>query len=510
MIYEKYFQKDFDEIVKSKNKDIKHLLNDKNYLISGDFYGIQKFIFEGLSTTKASQVLRAKSAFVQIFTNYIAKYICYKLEISEEYILSSNAGKFEIISPKKFDLSKIQKEINEYFLKNFYGLSGVSICSIEFDGRDFHNKEKYRELRDKISKEVEKQKYKKFDLVNEKNYVLEYDKNINNQNLCKICNIRKITDKNCDICNMFVQLGKDLVKREQIIYSSKDLGLYFGEFETKIIIDKKLKSYVKKDKFDTPMTFENLAKNSCREIDTGIEALAILKADVDSMGNFLKDSDVTDNFENFDCFSKTLDNFFSLYVPKIIREKYPYTYTIFAGGDDLFLVGAWDEVLELAREIHKEFRKFIKNELSISFGIAIAKPSHPISHLADYTEELLEEAKGIDSDKNAINLFRENVKWKSYLETYEKLKEIFDEIEEKDINTSFLYRLLEVIELSKKVKYEDDVLSTIWKSKLSYSFARNMDKKYFDILGKLSKEIENNPSETKMFLSEYIYKRRDK
>ncbi len=309
---------------------------------------------------------------------------------------------------------------------------------------------------------------------------------------------------------MFVQLGKDLVKREQTIYSSKDLGLNFDGFETKIVIDKKLKSYVKKDKFDTPMTFENLAKNSCQEIDTGIEALAVLKADVDSMGNFLKDSDVTDNFENFDCFSKTLDNFFSLYVPKLMREKYPYTYTIFAGGDDLFLVGAWDEVLELAREIHKEFKKFIKNKLSISFGIAIAKPSHPISHLADYTEELLEEAKGIDTNKNAISLFRETVKWKSYLETYEKLKEIFDEIEDKDINTSFLYRLLEVIELSKKVKYEDDILSTIWKSKLSYSFARNMDKKYFDILGKLSKEIENNPSETKMFLSEYIYKRRDK
>ena len=63
--------------------------------------------------------------------------------------------------------------------------------------------------------------------------------------------------------------------------------------------------------------------------------------------------------------------------------------------------------------------------------------------------------------------------------------------------------------MSKKVKYERDILSTIWKSKLSYSFSRNNDKLGEDIYRLLDQHIDNNPKETKIFLSEFIYKRRD-
>ena len=69
--FEDYFNKEFIEL-KDKQKDIKELLTSENmYLISGDFYGIQKFIFDGLTTKNAAKVLRAKSAFVQLFTSYI-------------------------------------------------------------------------------------------------------------------------------------------------------------------------------------------------------------------------------------------------------------------------------------------------------------------------------------------------------------------------------------------------------------------------------------------------------
>jgi CRISPR-associated protein Csm1 len=107
-----------------------------------------------------------------------------------------------------------------------------------------------------------------------------------------------------------------------------------------------------------------------------------------------------------------------------------------------------------------------------------------------------------------VTLFGESVKWQSYIETFTKLEEEFAKIDEQDINSAFLYRLLELIELSKKVKYEDDWEATIWKSKLNYTFSRNMDEKYNELLDVLDKEIEQNPKETKMFLSEFIYKRR--
>ncbi len=128
------------------------------YLISGDFYGIQKFIFTWSSAKNAAKVLEAKSAFVQLFTSVISKYICNKLGIDEKYILSTNAGKFEILSPTIDEniLKDIQKTINQYFIKNFYGLSGINLCFVSCVKDDFEESKKYKILREKIASEYRK------------------------------------------------------------------------------------------------------------------------------------------------------------------------------------------------------------------------------------------------------------------------------------------------------------------------------------------------------------------
>jgi CRISPR-associated protein Csm1 len=520
-------KKRFKELIEQP-KDISSLLETKMLLISGDFYGIQKFIFDRLSTKNASKVLRAKSAYIQIFTEYLARYICSKLKISESSILSMNAGKFEILAPRKeFDLEAIQQKVDEFFVKNFYGLSGVMISSVECKKEDFNDTTKYKALRKKIIDSVEDRKFQKFNLFEESSYdVLSYDTNVDNQSLCPICNIRKIQKKkdSCRICNGFVELGKKLsFEHQEELVDSSELGIDFDkDFIIDIELNKKIKSYIL---FDgrSPAEFKTLADNSCKDLETGIKSLAILKADVDNMGKFLEKSDVTNSFENFDVFSKTMDSFFSVYIPNMMKEKYPNTYTVFAGGDDLFLLGAWDEVLEMTREIEREFKAFVKSdELSISFGIAIAKPSTPISYLADYTEHLLEEAKGIDEEKevkhpkDAISLFGETIKWSDYLSVYNRLYGALEDFEA-HLNTAFLYRLLELIEMSKKLNYEHDIPSAMWKSKFRYSFKRNVlekmktqeqKQKAEDMLKLLGELIAKQPKETKMVVNEFIYKRR--
>jgi len=519
-------EKRFEDLIE-KPKDISTLLKKDMFLISGDFYGIQKFIFDRLSTKNASKVLRAKSAFIQIFTEYLARYICNELKIGENSILSMNAGKFEILSDKEIDLDSIQKKIDKYFIKNFYGLSGVMISSVECNKEDFKEGERYKAFRKEIIDSVEDKKFQKFNLFKKDAFdILEYDTNIDNSTLCPICNIRKIeaTKENCFICDSFIKLGRRLSKDSDELVFSNQIGIDFDDdFVIKIRLRPKIKSYVLFDG-NSPADFKVLADNSCQELETGIKSLAVLKADVDNMGKFLEKSDVTNSFENFDTFSRTMDNFFSIYIPEIMRKKYPNTYTVFAGGDDLFLLGAWDEVLNLAREVESEFKSFVKSkDLSISFGIAIAKPTTPISYLADYTEKLLEEAKDIDDGKevahpkDAISLFRETVKWSDYLEVYTKLYSTLEGFEE-HLNTAFLYRLLELIEMSKRVKYSDDIPSTMWKSKFRYSFNRNVlekmknsdnRKKAEEILTLLSELIDKNPKETKMVVNEFIYKRRE-
>jgi CRISPR-associated protein Csm1 len=225
------------------------------------------------------------------------------------------------------------------------------------------------------------------------------------------------------------------------------------------------------------------------------------------MGRYIKNPKVTKSFEDFDTFSKGLDAFFSLHIAETMRKKFPHTYTVFGGGDDLFIVGAWDEVLALAREVHDRFANYVKHNLSISFSIALAKPSTPIAFMAEHTEELLEEAKAIDEEKDALSMFGETVKWKRYLTCFKELMPQLEKAEEHlELKTAWLYRILELIEMRKQMK--TDPTKSIWKSKLAYTISRNIRDANDTFRSVLDRMIESYPEESKLVLTEFIYKRR--
>jgi len=556
-------------------------------LIAGDFFGIQKFIFSGVTTKYASKVLRAKSAFIQIFIKTIAIYIAEELNISYLNIITTNAGKFEILSPIKGDknrqekiLKSIQSELNNFFVREYFGESGVGISWIECKREDFNSKKSYKALRDRLATKVELKKFSKFNLQSMEP-LMEYDEDIDNQNLCEFCNKRKgeIVEEEsgdkiytiCSHCRKFVDIGKNLATKRYILFTKNNKSKtaidiynnYSIEFKESIDISKidenillifdiskedssekfakwELSSYVKTDKNRKIYTFGELAECSCGRCkensfkkDEGIEAIIALKADVDGMGNFIKNSSITDSFTKFNFFSRIVDYFFSVYVPYIMQKKYSNTYTIFAGGDDLFLIGAWDEVIELAKEVERDFKEFAnpkESSLSISMGLILTKPTRPINYIAQIAESALEDAKEfccirengickeiIESkecesikereEKDAITLFGETLKWENYLTVYKTLEESFDKYH--NITTSTLYRLLDFCEMSKEVKYKNNILATMWKSKLNYLFYRNMNiEKDKKLMKTLSNKIENYPKETKVFLVEFIYKRR--
>jgi len=523
-------------------------------LINGDFFGIQDFIFNEIEAKSASKVLRGKSAFVQLLTKVIAFYIVDELELGFLSIISESAGKFEILAPNsdeiKEKLKKIQKELNNYFVKDFFGETGLGISFIECGLFDFIVKDNYKKQRDDLSKEVEKTKLNKFDLLNS-NYEIKWDKELNNQNQCFACKKRvgsdreNIDKKVCDNCFRFIKIGKELTKKHYLVIN-KNSGIEIFDGYYISFVDKKedikgyknniavfdiskdtnfegyakweLSSYVAtkfvedKDK-DNILTFEELAQNSVKDglIDGkreyGIEAIMSLKGDVDNMGNFIRDEEhsLTSSFASYNFFSRMIDYYFSVYVPYLMKENFQNTYTIFAGGDDLFVLGAWDEVIELSKRVRNDFIEFAKGSpLTFSVGMILTKPNKPVNFIARVSEEALEKAKDMD-EKDAISLLGETVKWDDYLDD-NGLKE---ELKLLDDNSSMLYRLLELIELSKRSK--NDPKATIWKSKLSYIFGRNMDlnkKEVQNFLNNLNTMIEKYPDETKMFLNEFMYKRR--
>lgn len=306
---------------------------------------------------------------------------------------------------------------------------------------------------------------------------------------------------------MFVELGKALVHKKESLSSKTDLLIELDGFDTNIKLDEKITSYISKGINNEPITFDQLAKNSCNDLETGIKALGILKADVDNMGRFLKNSDVTNNFNNFEIFSKTLDAFFAIHLPRVMAKDFPDAYTVFAGGDDLFLVGSWDTIVLLARFVESEFKRFIKNkDLSISVAVVIAKSSTPIGYLSEYVENQLEKAKSMDG-KDSIAFAGECSKWESYKEVHESLGSVLVELA-KDINTAFLYRLLTFCDMSQNSRV--DIEDTMWRSRFRYSLARNNTNLSKESIELIAKIIENRPEQTRMVLSEFIYKRRER
>ena len=510
---------------------IKDYSKDKFILIAGDFFGIQQFIFDDLPSSKASKILRGKSAFIQIFIKVIAYDICKKLGISKLSIVSDSAGKFEILAPNTHQtltkLSEIQKDLNEWFLENTFGQSGIGISHVAVSASDF-TEQKFQSLREQLSKKVEEKKYQKFNLSNQ-NPVFNIETK-DNAHLCKMCNKRfkhKSNDESCDFCDIFLSLGEKLAKAESIQITTdgqgaiKIYGNYFVEFKSFIDADSEivydisndeefrgyakwaLKSYVQTNDQQI-VDFEEL-EDRARKNGVGAKALMSLKGDVDNMGSFLKNANIN-SFAKFNFLSRLIDYFFSVKVSKMMDGK--NVYTIFAGGDDLFVIGSWDEVIELSKDIREEFMKFVSDStLSISMGMVMFKHSKPINFIANLSEEALENAKALEN-KDAITLFGETVKWEDYLDDLG----LMEELEKADVNTAFTYRLLDFIAMSKKVKYKTEdfrISDTMWKSKLNYSFTRNMDKQHEALLSTVDKMIEKYPEEAKMHLSEFIYKRRD-
>lgn len=506
--------------------------------IAGDFFGIQKFIFDSVPAAKASKILRAKSAYIQLLTKVVALYIAKELGLDYQSVISSHAGKFEILginTPEtKSALAKIQKELDRFFIGRYFGETGIGISFVEASLADFVVKGRYKnELRTRLEAQIEAAKFRKFDLVNTE-AVLEYDEGLDNQNLCELCGKRKkINDEACNVCTGFVKIGEKLAKSKfmKITTDSSHGGIeifggYFVQFEEKesVFVSKdtdiaifdiendelfrgyakwELKSFVTTKGDSEIVTFEELAERSCGGGDKGMKAIMSLKGDVDGMGSFIKNSTVTNSFARYNFFARMVDYFFSVYASHKMEGR--NIYTVFAGGDDIFVLGAWDEVIEFAKELREDFMRFAEgSELTISMGLVLTKPNKPINFVAHMAEEALDEAKSVDG-KDAITIFGETIKWVDYLDDNGLVEELTKLGDEK-LTMALLYRLLELVNMSKNIK--DDIKNSLWKSKLVYSHIRNIGSGHDELLKLLDRMIEKYPSETKAYLSELIYKRR--
>lgn len=218
----------------------------------------------------------------------------------------------------------------------------------------------------------------------------------------------------------------------------------------------------------------------------GIEALGVLKADVDYLGLLMACGLEAKRFtlSRLATLSRQMNYYFAVFLPDFLASdpRFKDVYTVFAGGDDLFLIGPWNRIIDLTHELSKSFADYVCHNPDIHFsaGIVLHKPGTPVDAMAETAESALESSKS--RGRGRLTLFSETATWPVIAELMEIEQTLEKWLDSGWLSRVMFYRLNEFIKMAalekqvisgKQVNLKD-MLCTKWRAMLVYSAERNI------------------------------------
>ncbi len=229
--------------------------------------------------------------------------------------------------------------------------------------------------------------------------------------------------------------------------------------------------------------FHDLAESAI-----GANFLGVLRMDVDGLGYIFSEGLLPEarSLVSIAGLSRMMDWFFTGYLNQLVKDR--NLYTTYAGGDDLFIVGAWNEVLEVANTIQQQFQAFCGHHPAwhISAGITLCKGKYPIGRAADDAEERLsgiaktskQEYLQGDSDKNALSFLERKISWQRWNEILPLCEQIIEAIKDDKISRKFIHHILELyyqhIDPQRESAKDDNRADFVWLPKFLYPLLRNV------------------------------------
>ena len=263
----------------------------------------------------------------------------------------------------------------------------------------------------------------------------------------------------------------------------------------------------------------------------GNSALMALKGDIDNLGLMFRRGLKGNNFSKMAALSRQINAFFTIYLPWLCQSNeenqcFRNTYTVFAGGDDFFLIGSWHSQIRLARYLRTAFQRYVAHNPQIHFsvGLSMYKAGVPITYLAEEAEKALDKAKKDNPKgeatppKDRVNCFNISVSWDEFinLEEGEQMLDHFKQ--EYSLSTGYLYGLLNLVDMKERV--QEDPSQSIWHSYFSYRTYRLLEQnkrinenqrrsQYLQLAKEIStKGIEQYGKKYKVALFTHLYKHR--
>jgi CRISPR-associated protein Csm1 len=234
-----------------------------------------------------------------------------------------------------------------------------------------------------------------------------------------------------------------------------------------------------------PVTFTDVAHLSVDEGGqrVGLSMLGVLKADVDRLGLLMGYGLPADqvSFGRLAALSRSLDLFFKGFLDARIRERYPNVYTVFAGGDDLLLIGPWYDIVRFAGELRSWFGRHVCEHagISLSAGVVFTKPTTPVRQLAALADAALDAAK--DGGRRRVTLAGTTLEWPDFDEAWRLHRLMIGaradaKRHRQDLPPAFVYRLLGYAKSALRVQRGSGsvpLADVKWRAQLNYDVKRN-------------------------------------
>lgn len=380
-------------------------------LYSMDISGIQKFIYS-VGSKGALKGLRARSFYLEIVMEHIIDELLSKVALSRANLIYSGGGHCYLLLPNtegvKQALGAYERKTNRWFMKHFgislYIAGGYVPCS----AKDLQNEPRgsYSELYVQMSRMIAGKKSHRYSAPD----IMELNAPRENagERECKVCRRMAKLDgeERCPVCAALERMSGGILYRDfyVILTERTEDALPLPEDRYLLAVTKEellkwmdteqyVRCYTKNNVFTgkyvttklwvgdytTGDTFEQFAEKA-----EGIERIGVLRADVDNLGTaFVQGFVRKDGEEGYVTLSRTatlsrqLSLFFKFYINQMLekgengslgRAGKRNIAIVYSGGDDVFLVGAWNEVIEAFIDLKKSFERFTQNTITISGG----------------------------------------------------------------------------------------------------------------------------------------------
>jgi len=533
-------------------------------LVCGDFSGIQSFIYR-ITSKGAAKALRGRSLYIQLLCDAVSEHLMQQLGLYPTARIYSSGGKFYLLMADCLEtqLRAAVDEVNGWLLTEFGGdvFLGIGVAAVR--GSDFAGggmSAKWKEAND--------------DLMNNRNqrFAAQMDTDffmpkaaLEKGAHCKVCGKddqhAQLTDGSCSQCRSLERLGQHLADAQYFFWVGWDdrklvadvlhqekriafpeplnmdmylleqpplftegLALHHSRLERLNNVDcmhENWHGYAcsyrwlakwDREKESSDWDFERFATEA-----TGIKRIGVLRMDVDNLGQLFmrgfqwaKDKQMG-SLSRVATLSRQLNLFFSGYLMHLLKDE-PRVQIIYAGGDDLFLIGSWDALPGVARHIEQAFKRFAAHnpDFTISAGIQMVHGKYPIARAAELAGDAEHSAKALKRsiegkvvDKSALCMMETAVGWEDYA-AVEKLQELLASASES--NHAVINRMRQVVQaqqeyalLQHQSGMDENTIGELvqwqkWRWQLVYSLhrlaGRNADMK--EKIGAIRKAILSN------------------